>query len=975
MLVDESLTETLRTIPLPLEGKLVSLLSLLEDKLNQLDSVVRQVDGFGRTVSASASASLDTQLSDQQTSESHLEDHCRKLENTLFEETNKLNDLKAELTTAREGIKIAQAEKEKILGILKVLPPEKVQRRATLVSHVDKIQIALQERLEEAQSVATEALNTKLECDRLREELTAAEDALEELKRQQRVKTITTNPSSRPTSRSAKARPVMRSQDSKRPSLRETSIQEDSNDDAGFMTPTGGGSSLFSPNASDRGPPNSDGDGTDLNGESNLILQQSSSPSPHPPSAAQPSRPKAKKQYSELNSDSFGFQSPLQLGRKVSKPITPKTVGDSEIYQIDDEVSEVTAAEREGDMNRHRQDHAQGEDDQDDYQDPPEGEDKSPAATSTLIASSPAAAAGAKSLSSKHGSNQSLGPKSVASMQSDGNGSNSNNQSLGPGGTGATSSYFSSKRMSVTHSDQSLSKIESPRELLRMIETKLAATHQLLTELQSRKEQSRSEIEKWTLFFLREYGRVPGLAESKYGPSNQLFETFNKLQHEIYSCHYEVQELFDHLDSRRQEILTLQNSNANASASSSFEAKIEELDDLFQDPLLSQHEGEEYEDAYKLHFDSVETMLLQMNTDSEEASIHSSLSLTSGITGGGGGIFPHGLMSYDPLDDLSKVDVLQNIDNDIKEFQQDLDELKHALHESREVAEQLNNKIKIQKREIQKWYRGFMQSHGGKEPMAEDKEREVGELYSACHEAHSLLEDELEKMKTYALISSAKSTEIERLKAIFRKFLRISSPEVATQFQGMATMVSHPPAAMSSHNSSVSLQSSQSLFQSLSDRLGSVVEERKDTKTHQQGAGGGAGRGSSSMESDSINSSTYPPVSETPQQDLVKLTDDLEMLRAYFTAAENDLKELKDRKAEIKHLMKSWEEEFIQTNLRKPTSQERKTLMEDMYEEYQAIQEEITEILEQREKGLKMKVKIEYLLNLRMKQLASGTSL
>jgi hypothetical protein len=230
-------------------------------------------------------------------------------------------------------------------------------------------------------------------------------------------------------------------------------------------------------------------------------------------------------------------------------------------------------------------------------------------------------------------------------------------------------------------------------------------------------------------------------------------------------------------------------------------------------------------------------------------------------------------------------------------------------------------------------------------------------------------------MKTYALISSAKSTEIERLKAIFRKFLRISSPEVATQFQGMAAMVSHPPAAMSSHNSSVSLQSSQSLFQSLSDRLGSVVEERKDTKTHQQGAGGGAGRGSSSMESDSINSSTYPPVSETPQQDLVKLTDDLEMLRAYFTAAENNLKELKDRKAEIKHLMKSWEEEFIQTNLRKPTSQERKTLMEDMYEEYQAIQEEITEILEQREKGLKMKVKIEYLLNLRMKQLASGTSL
>jgi DNA repair exonuclease SbcCD ATPase subunit len=880
---DESFTETLH----PLEGKLVNLLSLLEEKLTQLDSVVRQVDGTGGHhlsphESGEGSGSHNNSQSSDATNESQLEELCSKLESMLMKENEKLNDLKAELTTARHAINISQAEKEKLVQTLQKLPTEKSHRRKTLSAHVEKLQIALQERLVEAQNVATEALNCKMECDRLREELTMAEEALEEIKRQRSVQ-------SRPPSRS-KPRPPSRSQEGRRQSSQDLShpIQEDSNDDAGFMTPTGGGSSLLTASLQDDLPVET----THRDGDTNA--------------STLPARPKAKKQFSELDSNNLVPQSPLQLHRKVSAPVTPQTIGKSEVYQLHSDPRGGLASPRSPDENQNH---------------------PTPLATS------------------KQGSNQSLGRHSNHSSPSDTHSNLNNNNHT-------HSSYFSSttKRMSVTPSDQSLSKIESPLQLLRMIQSKLHATHQLLTQLQTRKEASRAEIEKWTLFFLREHGRVPGLAESKYGPSNQIFETFNKVQHEIYSCHYEVQELFDHLDSRRQEILR---------SHPSLNSLLEDLDAMFLDPLLSQHDGEEeeYEDAYKLHFDSVETMLLQVNTDSEEVSIHSNFSIRSG-----GGIFPTGLMDYERLDDLSKVDVLQNIENDIKEFQQDLDELKQALHDSREVAEELNHKVKSFKSEIQSWSREFRASHGGNEPTQDDKEREMTEVYTVCHETHLLLEEELDKMKTFALISSAKATEIDRLKVIFRKFLRSSSPTVAAQFQSSSSRGGRGGGMMSSQNSSASLQSSQSLFHSLSDRLGSILQEDRNLKPVKK---------TSSMESDSINSTTYPSLSETPEQDLVKLTDDLEMLRAYFAAAETDLGELKERKGEIKSLMKSWEEEFIQTNQRKPTREERKTLMEDMYEEYQAIQEELAEILEQREKGLKMKLKIEYLLELRMKQISS----
>ncbi|CAE7460653.1 unnamed protein product [Symbiodinium microadriaticum] len=455
----------------------------------------------------------------------------------------------------------------------------------------------------------------------------------------------------------------------------------------------------------------------------------------------------------------------------------------------------------------------------------------------------------------------------------------------------------------------SLTGSESPKQALQVFRTRLHYHKQILSELADEKENCRDAIEKWTLYFLKEQGRVPGLADSKYGTNSQVFENFNGAQHDIYAHHTEVQQLFDLLDSKREEMEEEGLGDA-----------LERLEDEFQDPILSLPEKEEYEDAYKLHFESVEMMLANGPPDSDDMSITSTNTALTGF-------YPNGVLDFGNLTDVAKLDVLENIDNDIRQFNQDITELHNSLHDARAYAENLNSKLNGLKSELKAWHRDYVQRHG-REPNEKVKEEEVADLYLECHDLHSELEEEMEKMRAIALISTAKATEVDRLKVLKRRFARRAPASYQSSVNDSGSQVSL----------SSSLSHAQSRSRALSEKSSSYLAKEESLT-------------SVSMQSDA-SSRSLKFAKENLQKDIAKMSDDLDMLNQYIATADEDVEE-------CKQAAKQWEEDFIRDNKRKPTMTERKTQVEDLYDEYSNMQEEIAEVLEQREKALRMINKIE----------------
>mmetsp|Transcript_20940 Transcript_20940/g.30183 ORF Transcript_20940/g.30183 Transcript_20940/m.30183 type:complete len:1570 (-) Transcript_20940:113-4822(-) len=936
---DDSLTDPYRSATNPLEGRLVSLLGLLEDKLTQLDAVVQ-----GSEVRR---AGLD-----EQSRETDWEEVCVRLEEKLVEEKSRLEAVKRDLGAARDEIQVVQKQKDAVRAKIKdwqlreqsknngILPPEggnSAESRA-LFAKLDEIQHVMQDRLTEAQNIATEALNCKMECDRLQEELNDAEEAAT-------IARIDHDRSSKSTGGSRQSRgagaTIRRdtSSVSRRTSSEMGAVEEEETDEGSFMTATGGStmSGMVTPQSSyasqgyrpTRNTQDSPIDSVSGSlGSSAMPLSSDSygntsrKPVVLAPTApvGQSARPKATRNFTEIK-----HPKPVSdLGSTQRFSVPPKQHSESENAQVlnFDESDNISDKKESGHSNTSGKESRSSSGIRESL--PPavlEVENKE-----SHEAGVKANVSGEKGFDDDNAdeeNNGSVGNMSTYSslnansvvVDSDSRRHAENGSDTPPGNNG-----------SIEHSapgefdDQvSLSEVESYDEMLQIIGTRLKFHKEALISLREEQEKSRGEIEKWTVFFLKEQGRVPGLAESKYGSNNQIFENFNSIQHDVYAHHQEIQELFDYLDSKRDEILRNNDSLAYV---------IDALESEFQDPIMGLSNGEEYEDAYKLHFESVENMLMQGPSDSDDASINSHQSF-----------YPNGTLNFDELSDSAKIDVLENLESDIKQFQQDIADLHLSLQESRAVAEELNSKLSAQKTTIKRWQRDFKQKYG-RDPSDADKEENAAALYLDCHDLHIELEEEMEKMRTCALISTAKATEVERLRVLQRRFSRRAPEGYAGNNANSSSLLS------------TSISQAQSQSKELSERTESFISEDR------------------SMSYSDSNKVTRHHVRERLERAIAKMTEDLNSLNSYIANAETDIQTLRARKLELKDAARQWEEEFIAKYKRKPTASERRVQVEDLYEEYASVQEEIAEVLEQKDKALKMAAKIENSMKVKANRLS-----
>ena len=932
----------------PLENRLVSLLALLEDKLGQLDGVVRQ--GQGGSSADDVDPGLgsvdgpimeeDSQVTQDEDSDSRvmtegsrvsaepswesredweeqlqqLEENIRQLEEQLLEERNNLENVKIDLSDARDEIQVMQKEKDELKEAIKNYQ-RKYQRKygrappaeggdaesMALIEHFQQVQTDMQARLTEAQSIATEALNLKMECDRLQEELSQANDELEvaKMEYEDRQNQHLSNMKTRNLQRPSRPRGslIRKPKDMK-------VVKEEEDDDESYVTANGGSRST-------------------VEGSGSVKL------TPVPPS-----RPKSTKLFSELDSGKDSRDAPRST-RKFTDGKKPKEdENGSQIMSFDtgssasSAQSSVALHERSG-SGESSTVHKRGtrssveEESVDSREEGRNSSGEHIGPTDSLqefgsVEEPPnddasAAPLDAASLDDNVSAYSSLHGASVTAGEEEEEGTDEEREQQQEHGSIEDSDVVVRNEELV-----SLDDAESMDHLLQIVRTRLRYHKQVLNELADEKENCRDAIERWTVYFLKEQGRVPGLADSKYGTNCQVFENFNGAQHDVYAHHMEVQQLFDHLNSKREEI-----------EESGLGEELERLEEEFQDPVLSLPEGEEYEDAYKLHFESVETLLANGPPDSDDMSITSTNTALTGF-------FPNGVLDFANLTDVAKLDVLENIENDIRQFNQDIMELHTSLHDTRSHAQELNTKLNGLKAELKAWHRDYVQRHGH-EPSDKVKENEVADLYLECHELHSELEEEMEKMRTIALISTAKATEVDRLKVLKRRFVRRAPAAYAGSVNESGSQ-----ASLSS-----SLSNLQSRSRDLSERSSSYISATKEESM-----------ASMSLKSDA-SSRSLKFAKESLQKDIAKMSDDLDMLNQYISTADEDMKELRARKEECKQAAKQWEEDFIRDHKRKPTVAERKTQVEDLYDEYANLQEEIAEVLEQREKAMKMITKIE----------------
>lgn len=147
-------------------------------------------------------------------------------------------------------------------------------------------------------------------------------------------------------------------------------------------------------------------------------------------------------------------------------------------------------------------------------------------------------------------------------------------------------------------------------------------------------------------------------------------------------------------------------------------------------------------------------------------------------------------------------------------------------------------------------------------------------------------------------------------------------------------------------------QKAQSQSKELSERTESFISEDR------------------SMSYSDSNKVTRHHVRERLERAIAKMTEDLNSLNSYIANAETDIQTLRARKLELKDAARHWEEEFIAKYKRKPTASERRVQVEDLYEEYASVQEEIAEVLEQKDKALKMAAKIENSMKVKANRLS-----
>ena len=726
----------------------------------------------------------------QEDEEVDWEEVCIVLEEKLANEKSKLESLKQQLAAARENIQRTQKEKEKLKGDIKKWQKNEQKRTGkmptvrgnsvdsrNLFTRSDEVEAEMQKYLVEAQTIATDALNCKMECDRIQDELYEADAEAYEVRLAAQQKQI---------AEQQKLSAVMKDQQSQQP------------------LPT------------------------------------------------RPKRNENRATISMLNQDHF-----------TSAPKKDDT--DLEVLREEDE----------------------------------EEDDESTAVKS-----------GSEFLDKTENRAERKHPFFM----------NENSTSL------TAASMDSSELVKIDSEygallNKDVLDMEATEQLFRLIHVKLNYHHAVLLELEEEKNVIRRQIEKWTLFFLRDQGRVPGLSDSKYGANNLIFHNFNSVESDIYTHHQTIQNIFRDFDSKREAILNSNNQRLTE--------QVMQVEQHFDDPLFSLPENEEYEDAFKLHFESVENALLEGVVDDNTIRDEDYL--------------PNNTLVFDEIDNTGKLEILENLSADIKSFQDDVAELHISLQDSRENAERLHDSLKFQKNKIKQWHERFEKKFN-RVPTEEDKEKEASHLYMKAHEVHSELEAEMEKMRVFALIATAKNTEADRLKVLKRKFARKA-----------------PPDYVPSEDSSVasSLQYQGSTLSQLQTASADLREHSKNTFDSKM----------PSIRSDA-SESEFRELRESIESEIVKMSDELDMLKNFIRSADKDIDRFRSKKAKLKSDAKKWEQAFQQKHGHKPTVEQRKVQAEDLYEEYANIQEGLSQALESRERALKMVTKIEHNCDRRRRKLA-----
>ena len=854
----------------PLEGRLVSLLSVLEGKLGHLDEGVaassrrKSIEKLSKDSKSNGEASkkaapnaikdsMATELvpskekednesvteeekgsddndaaekqpaGEEEEEEVDWEEVCVVLENQLVSEKMKLEGFKEQLAEARENIQRMQKEKEKLKADIKKWQKNEQKRTGKfptakgnsvdsrkLFSRSDEVETEMQKHLVDAQNIATTALNCKMECDRVQDELYEADAEAYEV-------------------RLAAQQEQQSAQQQQRLADRKQEQQS----------------------------------GQEQEQDQNQSLQ--------PVAPPKVKRNENRATISMLNQDHFTSNLP----KREEKDLTVLREEDEEDDEEDEEEDEIRPNRDQG---------------------------------------------GGESFNFHDNHANTLQEKSIE------NASNSLDLSLAGGsldsGELAKLDQEYMQQMGVEVLDR-----RGSEHLFRLIHSKLNHHSSVLQDLEEEKAVSRGHIEKWTLYFLRDQGRVPGLADSKYGANNLVFHNFNAIEGDIYSHHQTIQSIFSDFDLKRDGILNLNDQNLLE--------QVMQVEEHFQDPLFSLPENEEYEDAFKLHFESVETSLLNGLVDDEMVNDKDYL--------------PNNTLIFEEIEDTGKLEILASLGNDIKSFQDDVAELHISLQDSRENAERLHDALKFQKGKIRQWHERF-ESKFSRAPTEQDKEKEASHLYLKAHEVHSELEAEMEKMRVFALIATAKNTEADRLKVLKRKFV-----------------LQAPPDYLASEESSVFSSSQPGVGRSGLDSLGQIQAASVDLREHSKNTFESK---MPSIRSDA-GQSEYRELRESLGGEVMKMSDELGMLKNFIRAADIDIDQFRSQKSRLKSDAKKWEQAFRQQHEgRKPTLEQRRVQAEGLYESYARLQEALSQALESRERAIKMVTKIQQNCDKKRRKLA-----
>jgi hypothetical protein len=407
-----------------------------------------------------------------------------------------------------------------------------------------------------------------------------------------------------------------------------------------------------------------------------------------------------------------------------------------------------------------------------------------------------------------------------------------------------------------------------------------------LMKLDQDKKIAKDNIEKWTIYFLKDQHRVPGLSDTKYGSNNYLFESFNSIQLEIYSHHSSIVEMTNYIGANCPNILS-------------------DLKHLLKDPLLSLAENEEYEDAYKIHFESVESLLSgnieELKNDEANDKLYN----------------PITTMDFDSLNNQAKIDVLENIDADLHVFHQDVSELHAVLRETRIHANDYNAKLSTLKQQLKEWTDKYITEHNIT-PTEDTLKNEAKGIYDEFHHNRVKLNEELEKMRIVAIVATSKVTESEKLRMLKKKF------------------ISKAPSSYGENRANAS----SSLSRVYSGEFNDAVKYADDASVE-------TSEGNQSLSTKNENGSGM----------------DISGLKSYLQSSEVEITKLKEMKSNLKRKINEWNDKIYAQYHRKATASDRTDDIERLYENYEKVQDKLTEVLEQREGAQVMLQKMRHNLN------------